>query len=133
MAFFKDLLKKWFFQNSSQAASSDARIPLLTSTGEPKGSDTMANLASVLKVGSVSYDWLEDDVDFNNCTETFIHRFGNNMHENFPIDSFGFGILIVFKCSSSVIQICWIISNKKLYIRTKWDGAWGNWTSTKFV
>ncbi len=48
MGFFKDSLKKWFYTNNSSAASSDARIPLLTSAGEPKGSDTMANLASVL-------------------------------------------------------------------------------------
>ena len=48
MASFSDLLKKWFYTNSSSAASSDARIPLLTATGEPKGSDTMANIASVL-------------------------------------------------------------------------------------
>lgn len=48
MAFFSDLLKKWFYTNSSAAASSDARIPLLTATGEPKGSDTMENIASVM-------------------------------------------------------------------------------------
>lgn len=43
-----DSLKKYFYKNGSSEASSDARIPLLTSTGEPKGSDTMANIASVL-------------------------------------------------------------------------------------
>lgn len=53
MALFKDLLKKWFYTNSSSAASSDARVPLLDASGNPKGSDTMANLASVLGVG----DW----------------------------------------------------------------------------
>ena len=48
MANFNDLLKKWFYNNNSQAASSDARVALLNSDGTPKGSDTMANLASVL-------------------------------------------------------------------------------------
>lgn len=48
MGMFQDSLKKWFYTNNSQAASSDARIPLLTASGAPKGSDTMANLASVI-------------------------------------------------------------------------------------
>ena len=42
---FADSLKNWFFNNSSQAASSDARIPLLNADGTPKGSDTMQNIA----------------------------------------------------------------------------------------
>jgi len=53
MGTFKDSLKKWFYTNNSQAASSDARIPLLTATGDPKGSDTIANLRTVLLEGRV--------------------------------------------------------------------------------
>ena len=48
MGLFQDSLKKWFYTNNSSAASSDARVPLLNADGSPKGSDTMANLASVL-------------------------------------------------------------------------------------
>lgn len=48
MGLFQDSLKKWFYTNNSSAASSDARVPLLNANGTPKGSDTMANLASVL-------------------------------------------------------------------------------------
>ena len=47
MTFF-DSLKKWFYTRNSSAASSDARVPLLDASGNPKGSDTMANIASVL-------------------------------------------------------------------------------------
>ena len=47
MTFF-DSLKKWFYTKNSSAASSDARVPLLTSTGEPKGSDTMYNVSKII-------------------------------------------------------------------------------------
>jgi hypothetical protein len=50
MGTFKDSLKKWFFMNNSSAASTTARVALLGESGEPIGSDTMANLASVLGV-----------------------------------------------------------------------------------
>ena len=50
MGTFKDSLKKWFFTNNSSAASSTARVALLDASGNPIGSDTMANLASVLGV-----------------------------------------------------------------------------------
>ena len=45
MAFFKDLLKKWFYQNSSSAIGDAGRIPLLNTSGEPVGSDTIENTA----------------------------------------------------------------------------------------
>lgn len=45
MAFFSDLLKKWFYQNSSSAIGNAGRIPLLNSSGEPIGSDTIENTA----------------------------------------------------------------------------------------
>lgn len=46
MAFFKDLLKKWFYQNSSSAIGSAGRIPLLDTSGNPIGSDTIFNVAN---------------------------------------------------------------------------------------
>lgn len=78
MALFKDLLKKWFYQNSSSAASSDARVPLLTATGDPKGSDTMANISSVLGGWKI--------VDFRNiqdATEKDLDRVGENMPQGY--------------------------------------------------
>lgn len=45
MAFFKDSLKKWFYTNSSSAIGSAGRIPLLNSSGEPIGSDTIENVS----------------------------------------------------------------------------------------
>lgn len=48
MGFFQDSLKKWFYTNSSSAASSDARIPLLNANGTPKGSDTIPNISKII-------------------------------------------------------------------------------------
>lgn len=48
MGTFQASLKKWFYTNNSSAAAIDARVPLLNANGSPKGSDTMANVASVL-------------------------------------------------------------------------------------
>ena len=45
MGFFQDSLKKWFYQNSSSAIGNAGRIPLLNSSGEPIGSDTIENTA----------------------------------------------------------------------------------------
>lgn len=45
MANFSDLLKKWFYTNSSSAIGNAGRIPLLNSSGEPIGSDTIENTA----------------------------------------------------------------------------------------
>lgn len=47
MGFFKDSLKKWFYTNNSQAASSTARIPLLDASGNPIGSDTIGKVAAI--------------------------------------------------------------------------------------
>lgn len=41
-------LKSIFTRNTSAASTSGARVPILNSSGEPIGSDTMPNLASVL-------------------------------------------------------------------------------------
>lgn len=48
MGTFQDSLKKWFYTNSSSAASSDARIPLLNANGTPKGSDTIPNISKII-------------------------------------------------------------------------------------
>jgi hypothetical protein len=45
MGTFKDSLKKWFYKNSSSAIGNAGRIPLLNSSGEPIGSDTVENTA----------------------------------------------------------------------------------------
>lgn len=54
MANFDTLLKKWFYQNSTQAASADARIALLDASGNPKGSDTLARVLASMG-GSTFY------------------------------------------------------------------------------
>ena len=41
-------LKDVFYDKSSSAASSDARIPLLNADGTPKGSDTMSNMSKIM-------------------------------------------------------------------------------------
>lgn len=61
MALFKDLLKKWFYTQGTQAASATARVPLLNASGEPIGCDTMANLASVLGADKVKVKLLTED------------------------------------------------------------------------
>ena len=45
MGRFQDSLKKWFYTNSSSAIGNAGRIPLLNSSGEPIGSDTIENTA----------------------------------------------------------------------------------------
>ena len=47
---FVDSLKRWFYTNNSSAAGSAARIPLLDASGNAVGSDTYAQIASVLGV-----------------------------------------------------------------------------------
>ena len=48
MAEFKDLLKKWFYQNSSSAGTTSSRIPLLDASGNPIGSNTMENVSKLM-------------------------------------------------------------------------------------
>ena len=59
----KDSLKKWFFTNNSQAATTSARIPLLDASGNPIGSDTPNNLfkQQPLFTGNVGVATLESD------------------------------------------------------------------------
>lgn len=49
MGTFKDSLKKWFYTQGTQAASASARIPLLDASGNPVGSNTMANIGKILQ------------------------------------------------------------------------------------
>lgn len=44
MGSFKDSLKKWFYTQGTQAATTSSRIPLLDASGNPIGSDTPQNL-----------------------------------------------------------------------------------------
>jgi len=48
MATFKDLLKKWFYQQGTQAATSTSRIPILDANGNPTGCDTVTKISSIL-------------------------------------------------------------------------------------
>lgn len=130
MAFFSDLLKKWFYTNNSSAASSDARIPLLTATGEPKGSDTMANLASVL--GEITP--ILSVTDFNELTTTIISSWvqGTDI-ANAPYSGGILGFLIVNKGylyeidgSSNISQIFHGM-NGKVYVRNRTNYIWSNW------
>lgn len=41
MGFFKDSLKRWFFQNNSQSAGNDVLVPVLDANGNAVGSDNI--------------------------------------------------------------------------------------------
>ena len=49
MGTFKDSLKKWFYTQGTQAGTTGSRIPLLDASGNPIGSNTMANTAKLLQ------------------------------------------------------------------------------------
>lgn len=66
---FKELIKKYFYTNSSAAASATARIPLLHSGGDPIGCDTLENieLASPTRTCGVLFATTDgSNIDFCN-------------------------------------------------------------------
>lgn len=123
MGFFKDSLKKWFYTNSSSAASSDARIPLLTATGDPKGSDTMANLASVL---GVQYKTLSSSDNLDNLGYGWYYLGGGETPpDNSPFgNNEAFSLYCTPNGTDRVLQIA--IRNNKMKYRIRW-GSWQSW------
>ena len=128
MTFF-DSLKKWFYTRNSSAASSDARVPLLDASGNPKGSDTMANLASVLggfKQGSTL------DVSANTIFTNSVYYVYGDATKDTPT---GYGVLVT-TCSSyngnygpSVCQQFFDSGYGGYYTRVANSGTWGAWQS----
>lgn len=49
MALFKDSLKKWFYTQGTSAGTTGSRVPLLDASGNPIGSNTMANFGKLLE------------------------------------------------------------------------------------
>lgn len=112
MAFFSDLLKKWFYTNSSSAASSDARVPLLNANGTPKGSDTMANIASILGVGVIRVISIDSTTDIDNLATGIYNGIGwvTDGHTMaaylicFSIGSYRFQISLSYASGENIIK-----------------------------
>jgi hypothetical protein len=49
MGTFKDSLKKWFYTQGTAAGTTGSRIPLLDASGNPIGSNTLANVQKLLQ------------------------------------------------------------------------------------
>lgn len=49
MGTFKDSLKKWFYTQGTAAGTTGSRLPLLDASGNPIGSNTIANVAKLLE------------------------------------------------------------------------------------
>lgn len=49
MGTFKDSLKKWFYTQGTSAGTTGSRVPLLDASGNPIGSNTMANFGKLLE------------------------------------------------------------------------------------
>lgn len=128
MALFKDLLKKWFYQNSSQAASTSARIPLLDSGGNPIGSDTMDNFASVLGAWKFFPSYGETDtVDLYEKSGIYhvTQDLGGGINN---------GILVVFNSGLTKVgdkqfatQFFFPYNTSYFYVRIYWYGNWRQW------
>lgn len=129
MAFFSDLLKKWFYQNSSSAASNDARIPLLTATGEPKGSDTMANLASVL---GAQIPALLSSFDANDYTESCAYFVKATEKTHVPVDSWAFFIVKKSKDTGHFTQFWLPDGSDNVYYRRGYNSTFNNWVRFSF-
>lgn len=127
MGLFQDSLKKWFYTNNSSAASSDARVPLLNANGSPKGSDTMANLASVLgglytglltRTLSVEYE-----LDDPTLSGVYAYAYGSDVNER--------GFLLAFPNTSAengrrAIQVAFAVDGRTKS-RTYESNRWGAW------
>jgi hypothetical protein len=49
MGTFKDSLKKWFYTQGTAAGTTSSRVPLFDASGNPIGSNTMANFGKLLE------------------------------------------------------------------------------------
>ena len=127
MGTFKDALKKWFYTENSSAASSDARVALMDANGDPKGSDTMLNVAKSLNYQTID---IPSSTDLNNCTQlagyvctgasTAATLINCPINKAFRMD--------VYKISNSTI-FQRIISNEGdvVFIRRSLGGTFGSW------
>lgn len=131
MGLFQDSLKKWFYTNNTNAASSDARVPLLNANGTPKGSDTMANLASVL--GEIKMVIAPNNpvtnLDDMAGEQNTIFRFGQQ-NINGVVGCYGLGRCIIVKDYS--FQAIVHLGTLKIYYRGKFtpSGQTFEWPST---
>lgn len=83
---FKELIKKYFYTNSSSAASATARIPLLHSGGDPIGCDTIGNieLASPTRTCGVLFA-TTDDSGIVLCNPYHVQHTVNDYHIIFGV------------------------------------------------
>ena len=129
MTFFESL-KKWFYTKNSSAASSDARVPLLDASGNPKGSDTMANLASVLGE-TIPFS----GGDLNTLVDNRVWNFtsSKNSYTNLPsgVGDYPRGVLVVHAQSSNgyVKQIYHEMYTPQnvSWMRCRTQGTWSQW------
>lgn len=83
---FKELIKKYFYTNSSSAASATARIPLLHNSGDPIGCDTLENieLASPTRTCGVLFATTDGSkIDF--CNPYDVRHTANDYHVIFGV------------------------------------------------
>ena len=107
-------LKSIFTRNTSAASTSGARVPILNSSGEPIGSDTMPNLASVLggKIRLLSQTLSIEGNSQQTISLPTQVEFG-------IVSSNGLGNIVVFtKCYGELKKITETISNGTLTITT---------------
>lgn len=127
MATFFESLKKWFYTKNSSAASSDARVPLLDASGNPKGSDTMANLASVLGGVYPNTPAFGGDVDTLKTTG----KYRTFQATNLPSGVHTAGILVVIDNMDIIIQQYFSWDTNYYFIRsfTVNENVWQPWKS----
>lgn len=107
---FKELIKKYFYTNSSAAASATARIPLLHNSGDPIGCDTLENieLASPTRTCGVLFATTDGSkIDF--CNPYDVRHTANDYHV-----IFGVAIIEGGKCvivGKDETQLQWAKSN----------------------
>lgn len=136
MALFKDLLKKWFYTNSSQAASETARVPLLDASGNPIGSDTMTNIASVL--GGIMLSAGAANYDFNNLTAFGTYAINNTENwNNKPSDANGSGFVICggwnYVGNRRTLQVLYLQNNTAYFRAYNPSGSsWQSWQKFSF-
>lgn len=126
MGTFKDSLKKWFYTNNTNAASSDARIPLLNANGTPKGSDTIANISSVLNGIAIS---LTNQNNLNDVVDTGVYSWLGS--STAPLNNFRAqgSLLLVWKAGTQTFQLQWpnTFSSVGIGFRIRWNGEWSAW------
>ncbi|MBQ7684358.1 MAG: hypothetical protein IJT48_07690 [Bacteroidaceae bacterium] len=131
MALFKDMLKKWFYTTGTNPTLSNiSRIPILDSSGDPVGSQTVNTMAYCIadRIGhgqiTNGSSVLSDDIG---CGTYLVDETAIDLPSDFPA-----GYAIMEKFNSNIGGNNFFIrlthrSTIKIWMCFKTSAGWGSW------